>query len=369
MSAEHLSSLIADYDFELPEELIAQTPASARSEARLLVARRHPERGLPAIEDLQVKDLPELLRTEPALKNSLWVRNRTRVIPARFYAKRPTGSRHEIVLLEEESPGRWRAIIRGVNSFKYPQTLHPETEPALSFTSPEPGLLDFTSWKEPVRDFLERVGEMPLPPYIRSRIPSRDKERYQSIWAAPQKAESVAAPTASLHFTPELCAAMEREGASFTDLYLHVGLGTFEPVRVERLENHKLHEERFEVPAATKAELISAISQKKPLVAVGTTALRTLEGLPWMGEPLSPLVKMQTHPDGSWSGRTGFFIRPGLECRYARALFTNFHLPQSTLLVLVATFTGSWKWVQEVYKHAVDHKYRFFSYGDSSLWL
>ena len=367
--ANDLTDLLADYNFELPEHLIAQSPAPTREAARLLVVRRHPERGLPQLEDLLVKDLPQLIRETPSLQNSLWIRNRSRVIPARFYVRRPTGSRHEIVLLEEFSPGLWTAMIRGQSSFYYPQKLYSEKLESFRLESPEPGRIRFLPKNDlSVAHFLEAHGEMPLPPYIKNRIPERDRDRYQTVWSRPDKAASVAAPTASLHFTPELCAQMTDLGLSFADVILHVGLGTFEPVRTEKLSEHQLHEERVEVSNKSLELIRTQLQNKRPIVTVGTTALRTLESLCVLGEATRPGVSLQPGPEGL-EGRTRLFVRPGLEFRYTDALFTNFHLPKSTLLVLVASFAGSRKLMGEAYDHAVKKSYRFFSFGDASLWI
>lgn len=374
-TTDALPDSITDYDFALPSELIAQSPSAQRDEARLLVVRRDPTKGMPRYEDLSVRDLPALARSEPALRRSLWVRNRSKVIPARFYARRPSGGRHEIVLLREEEPGLWSAIVRNIASFRYPQQLFIEassnsvvtqSEP-IELSSPAPNKIDFGT--RDVLKLLERVGEMPLPPYIHTREPTRDRERYQSVWARDDKAASAAAPTASLHFTPELCAALEEAGASFADLVLHVGLGTFEPLRQNSLSAHALHAERLEVEATTVRQLEEHCAAKQPIVCVGTTALRCLESLPLNGAPTPPEAQLRIEGSGNIRGETRLFVRPGFNVRYATALLTNFHLPQSTLLVLLCTFCKDRELVLNAYKHAVAKGYRFFSFGDASLWL
>ncbi|MBS1986121.1 MAG: tRNA preQ1(34) S-adenosylmethionine ribosyltransferase-isomerase QueA [Bdellovibrionales bacterium] len=364
-----LTDRLEDYAFDLPEELIAQDPAPTRESARLLVVRREPSGGMPRFEDLRVSDLPALIASEPKLQRAVWVRNRSRVIPARFYARRPSGGRHEIVLLEEKSPRVWTAIVRNQAAFHYPQILHPEQKSEQTFTSPEPGVLDFSQWPEPVEAFLEAHGEMPLPPYIRKRVAARDRERYQTVWARSDRAASVAAPTASLHFTPELCRNIESNGGQFADIVLHVGLGTFEPVRSPTLSGHELHAERIEVEAPTLQLLRQGLAAGRPRITVGTTALRTLESLSINGEPTRPGAQLALAPDGSIRGKTQLFVRPSFEFRYTNALFTNFHLPASTLFVLVACFAGSRQLALEAYEHAIARKYRFFSFGDASLWL
>jgi len=365
------SDFLRDYTFELPEELIAQSPPAERGDSRLLVVRREPERGLPRFEDLAFRDLPSLAREDGALRDRLWVRNVSKVFPARFYARRPTGGRHEIVLVREsEESGVWEAIVRGVSSFRYPQTLSPEKAPHLSFVATGPTTLDLRALGE-LRPLLEEIGEMPLPPYIRSREATRDRDRYQTIWAAAGAEKSVAAPTASLHFDRSVVAELENAGARFVDTLLHVGPGTFAPVRVERLSEHELHEEEIAVPRASLETLRreAALSSSPSFVAIGTTALRNLESLSLRDEALDARVRLRDDGDGGLRGATRLFVRPGHEFRYARALLTNFHLPESTLFVLVATFAGSLALARDAYAHAVSHRYRFFSYGDASLWI
>ncbi len=368
-----LSDFLTDYHFDLPEELVAQEPPASREEARLLVIRRNPEGGLPRFEDLSFRDLPHLVAQTPVLKEALWVRNRSRVLPARFYARRPSGGRHEIVLVEEVEAGVWKALIRNSARFSYPQTLHPEDANGKplqeSFLAVAPDRIDMRQISKPLAVLLAEIGEMPLPPYIRNRDPRRDRERYQTTWALPEEEKSVAAPTASLHFTPELVNALHDKGVRFADCLLHVGLGTFEPARCERLSEHTLHDERFGVSADALETLEEQAQKRGPFLCVGTTALRTLESLPLAGHATRPEVKFAKNTDGSLSGRTHLFVRPGFEFRYARALLTNFHLPESTLFVLVASFGDSLALAKEAYAHAIARKYRFFSYGDASLWI
>jgi S-adenosylmethionine:tRNA ribosyltransferase-isomerase len=372
------SDRIADYDFALPETQIAQSPSPRREDARLLVVRRSPAGGLPRFEDLRVSELPALAAQEPSLKDALWVRNVSKVIPARFYARRASGGVHEIVLTEERgadvglqnSSSRWDALIRRSARFSYPQELFVDTPMGeRRIVSPEVGVVDIGGLGADPLAVLQQIGEMPLPPYIRERIPERDRERYQTIWARDEHAKSVAAPTASLHFTPTLVDALRAQGAEFCDLVLHVGLGTFEPVRGESLAGHELHSERVEAPAPTLHALEKAIAQKRPCVALGTTALRSLESLPLAGHSQAAGADLVATADGGLRGRTRLFVRPGFEFRHTTALMTNFHLPQSTLLVLVSCFAGSRTLALEAYRHAVAKGYRFFSFGDASIWL
>jgi S-adenosylmethionine:tRNA ribosyltransferase-isomerase len=369
-ASSDLSDLIADYDFALPESQIAQEPAARREDARLLVVRRHPEGGMPRFEDLLVSELPALAAQEPSLRQALWVRNVSKVIPARFYARRPSGGVHEIVLTEERGGNVWDAMIRRSARFKYPQELLVDTPRGeRRLVSPGPGLIDLGGFGDDPLAVLHEIGEMPLPPYIHTRIPARDRERYQTVWARDEHAKSVAAPTASLHFSPELVSSLRAEGAEFCDLALHVGLGTFEPVRGNTLSGHDLHAERVEVAASTLSSLETALASRRPRVALGTTALRSLESLPLAGKAADSRADFSLGADGSLRGRTRLFVRPGFEFRHTTALMTNFHLPQSTLLVLVSCFAGSRTLALDAYKHAVARGYRFFSFGDASIWI
>jgi S-adenosylmethionine:tRNA ribosyltransferase-isomerase len=287
------------------------------------------------------------------------------VFPARFYAHKPTGSRHEFVLLEEIEAGLWRAIVRGQASFRYPQTLlEPITQKTV--VSPEAGLVDLRTLGEDFFTWIRRCGEMPLPPYIKSRDAARDMERYQSVWADLSQAKSAAAPTASLHFSQALVGQMRDNGARFADLFLHVGIGTFEPLRQNQLSLHELHGERVEVWPQT---LQTLNDPHGPTVCVGTTALRSLESLGLRGQSAHPDFVFESDGEKGVRGVTKLFVKPGFKSRYTDALLTNFHLPQSTLLVLVSTFCGSRELALEAYRHAVQRRYRFFSYGDASLWL
>ncbi len=360
-----MSEKITDYDYELPESLIAQNPAARRSDARLLLVRRNPLPGELRFEDLLIRDLPRLLASEEKLKNALLFRNRSKVFPARFYAHRPSGSRHEIVLIEALNPEKtlWKAIIRNSRRFHYPETLRVESEGNYSVLVPEENKVDLSLLGEKPLESLDRFGEMPLPPYIYERESLRDRERYQSVWALPNEAASAAAPTASLHFDDGLLAEIENV-ADFVDLILHVGLGTFEPLREIELDKNNLHSEQLSIPRSSAALMESS---DRTRIAIGTTALRCMESFALREK--SPLVKFAVDSRGDWSGETRIFIRPGFEFRVADALLTNFHLPKSSLLVLVASFAGSKTLALEAYQHAVKKNYRFFSYGDASLWI
>lgn len=348
-----LSNNLEDYDYQLPQELIAQSPAAQREDSRLLLIRKNPSKGLPIFEDALFKELPQIVEENPELKKALWVRNKSFVIPARFYVTRPTGSRHEIVLVHPlEKAGHWKALIRGQAKFQYPQELTIEGSHE-KVIAPEAETIFFPEHNE--RQLLQEYGEMPLPPYITQREATRDKERYQSIWANPEKAHSVAAPTASLHFSDDILQSLNDQKIKFANIYLHVGLGTFQPLRENSIDKNQLHQEFYEVDA----ENLKTIKDNKnqSYLCIGSTSLRCLESL-----------DLETQANSIQSS-TDIFIKPGYQFKYCNHLLTNFHLPKSSLLVLMSVFAGSRKLVLEAYQHAVQQKYRFFSYGDASLWI
>jgi S-adenosylmethionine:tRNA ribosyltransferase-isomerase len=361
-----MTEVLSDYDFDLPSELIAQAPSPIRSEARLLIVRKNPTAGEPRFEDLLVRDLPQFLDREKRLKNSIWFRNRSKVFPARFYARRKSGSRHEIVLIQclDTQKNLWKAMLRNSRRFDYPETLTVESASEYGITIPSEGVVDLSGLGPDPMQALQEFGEMPLPPYITERNPDRDRSRYQSVWALASAQGSAAAPTASLHFDEKLVEQMKAR-VSFEDLVLHVGLGTFEALRENEVGRNRLHSEKILIPAAAAAKLTADFSS--PRVAVGTTALRTMESFAYR-EDLTE-VRLEPTLSGDWNGSTEIFIRPGFEFRTAQALMTNFHLPKSSLLILLSAFAGSRELVMEAYRHAITKKYRFFSYGDATLWI
>lgn len=341
----------SELDFHLPEALIAQAPPLARDGGRLLVL----DRDGGGIQHRQVLELPQQIR--PAL----FVVNDTRVLPARLFATKPTGGRVELLLVERlssDGDGRrelWTALGRGTKALR----LKLELSIAEGFRGVVRAMRDggeleveLTSDTGTVRDAVGRAGHIPLPPYIRRDAEPSDAERYQTTFAAVEG--SVAAPTAGLHFTSDLLAAMGRAGHQVAKVTLHVGPGTFAPLRTERLQEHRMHEEAFVVPEETAHAIAAARRDRRPVVAVGTTVCRTLESV--------------ALPDGSGvragAGRTAIFIHPPYTFRVIDALFTNFHLPRSTLLALVMAFGGTAA-VRVAYAAAVSEQYRFFSYGDA----
>lgn len=348
---------VADFDYDLPEELIAQQPPAERGRSRMLAV----DRASGAWRDTLFAELPALLNP-----GDLLVLNDSRVIPARLYARRtlvrererPTGQ-IEVMLTEPEGDNRWRALVRPGRKVAIGERLvfpDAEGEIALEAEVLERGqfgerLIEFA----PCTDFyaaLERIGHIPLPPYIHRDDAASDRERYQTVYN--RERGSVAAPTAGLHFTPQKLAAIEARGVEIARITLHVGLGTFAPLRVENVDEVKLHRERYTLSAETAEALNHAKREGRRIVAVGTTAVRTLEHCTRAaaGRPLAP-----------HSGATEIFISPGFQFQLVGALLTNFHLPQSSLMMLVSAFAGRER-VLAAYKHAVKEKYRFFSYVD-----
>jgi S-adenosylmethionine:tRNA ribosyltransferase-isomerase len=329
----------SDFHYELPQELIAQRPSAARTGSRLL----HVQANGP-VRDLQFLDLPSLLR-----RGDLLVFNDTKVIPARVIGSKPTGGRVEILLERVLGP---RRILAHVNASK---ALRPDVAVILpgdvsaKFIARHEDLFELELSAEPLAYF-EQHGAMPLPPYIDRAAEVDDAARYQTIYA--KEPGAVAAPTAGLHFDEAMltrCAAMGVERSNVT---LHVGAGTFQNIRVDNLDEHRMHAERVIVSEATSDAIARTRRAGGRVIAVGTTVVRSLE---------SAVRDGHVQP---YSGETRLFIRPGYEFTAIDALLTNFHLPESTLLMLVCAFGGYDK-LMRAYRHAVEHKYRFFSYGDA----
>jgi S-adenosylmethionine:tRNA ribosyltransferase-isomerase len=332
--------LRSDFHYELPEELIARHPAARRTDSRLL----HLDGRTGAVEDRAFIDLPALLRP-----GDLLVLNDTRVVPARLHGRKDTGGRIEILL--ERLAGGTRALVQ-LRSSKPPtpgSRIHLPGEATASVVAREDDfwLLEFEG--DPAAVF-ERHGEMPLPPYLHRAAEASDRERYQTVYA--RSPGAVAAPTAGLHFDEAMIAACETAGIASARLTLHVGAGTFQPVRVDDVREHRMHAERVEVPEATCEAVAACRRRGGRVVAVGTTVVRALESAA-TGGALAP-----------WAGDTRLFITPGCRFRVVDALVTNFHLPESTLLMLVSAFAGRSR-VLAAYRHAVERRYRFFSYGDA----
>jgi S-adenosylmethionine:tRNA ribosyltransferase-isomerase len=344
---------LSDFDYTLPEDRIATRPARPRSSARLLVAEGD------RIRDLFVRDLPSVLRPGDRL-----ILNDTRVIPARLTGtrRRVTGqgeavARIEATLLEQRADGTWAALVRPLRKLRAGDqvTFSPELSAEVVETGGGQARLRFNLAGADFDAALERAGAMPLPPYIeRLRSPDEaDREDYQTLWA--RRPGAVAAPTASLHFDAPLLKALAEAGVGFTHVTLHVGAGTFLPVKVEDVTTHRMHAEWGEVTPEAAAEINAARAAGGRIIPVGTTALRLIES--------AADEAGRIHP---WTGETDIFIYPGYRFRATDALMTNFHLPKSTLLMLVAALMGRER-ILGIYEHAIAQGYRFFSYGDASL--
>jgi S-adenosylmethionine:tRNA ribosyltransferase-isomerase len=343
-----------DFDFDLPEDLIATRPASPRSSARLLVAEGDSTR------DARVFDLPRILRPGDRL-----ILNDTRVIPARLTGRRTRASAQgevtakiEVTLMEPQADGTWTALAKPMRKLAVGETVVFSDDLSAEVAALEDGLrLRFNLAGDDFDAALEASGAMPLPPYIAGKRPpdERDREDYQTIWA--RRAGAVAAPTASLHFDEALVAALGEAGIDFTFVTLHVGAGTFLPVTVDDVTTHRMHAEWGEVRPKAAEEMNATREAGGRIIPVGTTALRLIETAAAEDGTMRP-----------FEGETDIFIYPGYRWKITDALMTNFHLPKSTLMMLVSALMGRER-VMEIYAHAIAGRYRFFSYGDSSLLI
>ena len=357
--------LVSDFQFELPQELIAQEPLSDRAASRLL--RLSASTG--ALGDLHFREFPDLLHP-----TDLIVFNNTRVFPARLYGRRaglhsqplspqnPASheflrGRVEVLLTHQlrQDPNEWQCLVRpgrkiGVGEHLFFGDLDELRAEVIARGEFGERHIRF----DPVDDFfarIDQIGHIPLPPYISRDDSAADRDRYQTVYA--QERGSVAAPTAGLHFTPEILARIRERGIETAEITLHVGLGTFQPVRAETVEEHRLHSEPYSISEAAAEQIERARRESRRVIAIGTTTVRTLEYAARQG---AGTVRAGT-------GHANLFIYPGFRFQVVRALLTNFHLPQSTLLMLVCALGGKDK-VLRAYRHAVDHRYRFYSYGD-----
>lgn|SRR5690554_50637 len=333
---------VSDFHFDLPDELIARYPLRERSASRLLcldgisgdTAHRY------------FTDLPDLLQP-----GDLLVFNNTRVIPARLFGKKETGGQVEVLVERVTGEHQLIAHVRASKALKDGQKVILEDGSALCMTGRSDALFHLESEAgEPVLDLLERIGHMPLPPYVDRPDETEDRERYQTVYA--KEAGAVAAPTAGLHFDEAVLQALKARGVESTYVTLHVGAGTFQPVRVDRLDEHVMHSELVHVPEDAVEAVNRARARGGRVVAVGTTSVRSLESASRSGH-----LK-------AFRGETDIFIHPGYRFQTVDALVTNFHLPESTLIMLVSAFAG-YKHVMHAYREAVSEKYRFFSYGDA----
>ena len=391
--------LVSEFDYDLPLERIAQEALTDRAASRMLHLNRHSADPLGSWRDRSFRELPGLLRPD-----DLVVINNTRVFPARLYGRRsgeraqevsarnPAArdflrGRVEVLLTRQlsEDPNEWECLVRPGRKIGVGEKLYfdgwaggdrsssersenepPQSEPA----ELEAEVTERGSFGErrivfaPVRDFVarvERIGHVPLPPYIDREDSAADRDRYQTVYA--QARGSVAAPTAGLHFTPEILEQIRGRGIEIAEITLHVGLGTFQPVRVEKVEDHKLHREWYEISAEAARAINRAKAEGRRVVAVGTTTVRTLEYAAGLAEEQNDGSQVQGNQVEAGRGEADAFIYPGYGFRIVDALLTNFHLPQSTLLMLVCALGGKER-VIAAYRHAVEAEYRFYSYGD-----
>ena len=337
-----------DFHYDLPQELIAQTPVAQRTSSRLLVY----DRATGALADRYFSDIVEYLRP-----NDVLVRNTTRVIPARLFGKRAdTGGNMEFLLLKRLDERRWECLCRPARRARAGQRYVINGELTVTVageTAADGGRVVELGYNGVFEEILDRAGQMPLPPYITERLD--DQSRYQTVYA--RQRGSAAAPTAGLHFTEELLARIRKQGTDIADVLLHVGLGTFRPVSEENIEDHAMHEEYYEVSREAADRIHAARSLGGRVIAVGTTSCRTLESV--AGEDAT------VHPGSGW---TGIYITPGYQFKAVDALLTNFHLPESTLLMLVSALMGREEALR-AYAHAIEQRYRFFSFGDAMLIL
>lgn len=336
----------SDFYYDLPEELIAQTPAEPRDSSRLLVYDRSADKA----EHKIFRDIKNYLRAGDVL-----VINNTKVLPARLYAHTEHGGRVEVLLLKRISSLRWEVLVKPGKKCKPGTRLTVDDKLSLtvnSVTDSGERIVDFEC-DGVFEEALDRVGSMPLPPYIKKKL--EDKNRYQTVYAKTDG--SAAAPTAGLHFTPQLLEEIKDMGVEIAQILLHVGLGTFRPVKEDAITDHKMHSEYYEVGEQAAQIISRAKREGRRVIAVGTTSVRTLESAANDDGTIDPCF-----------GNTSIFIYPPYKFRCVDCLVTNFHLPESTLIMLVSALVGREKTLQ-LYKTAVEEKYRFFSFGDAMLIL
>ena len=337
---------VTEFDYELPEELIAQTPIKKRDESRLMVLNRKEQ----TIEHKIFKDIIDYLKPGDVL-----VRNNTKVIPARLFGKKETGANVEFLLLNNIENDIWEAIVRPGNK------LHVGTKVIFGDGILEAKILEIMpggtrkvefKYEGIFNEILDKIGLMPLPPYIHETL--KEKDRYQTVYA--KYDGSAAAPTAGLHFTPELLEKIQEKGVEIANVTLHVGIGTFRPVKEDTVEAHKMHSEHFYIKQEDVDKINKAKQEGRRVIAVGTTSCRVLESI---ADENTGMVK-------PIEDDTEIFIYPGYKFKCIDGLITNFHLPQSTLLMLVSALAGK-EYIMKAYKEAVKEKYRFFSFGDAML--
>lgn len=334
---------VSDFYYDLPEELIAQTPIEKRDESRLMVLNRKDQ----SIEHKQFKDIIDYLEPGDCL-----VRNNTKVIPARLYGKKATGAKIEFLLLNQIEGDIWESIVRPGHKLK------PGTEVEFGDGLLKATVLDIMpggtrkvefKYEGIFNEILDKIGLMPLPPYIHESL--KDKDRYQTVYARYEG--SAAAPTAGLHFTPELFEKLKQKGVEVANVTLHVGIGTFRPVKVENVEEHHMHSEHYYIKQEDVEKINSAKKNGKRVIGIGTTSCRVLETIADEDGMVKPT-----------EGDTQIFIYPGYKFKCLDGLITNFHLPESTLIMLVSALAGK-EYIMKAYNEAVKERYRFFSFGDA----
>ena len=334
---------VSEFDYELPEELIAQTPIKKRDESRLMVL----DKGNKKIEHKIFKDILEYLKPGDVL-----VRNNTKVLPARIYGKKDTGANVEFLLLKNIEGDIWESIVRPGNKLRVgTNVIFGDGKLKAEILEILPGgtrKVKFT-YNGIFNEILDEIGLMPLPPYIHEQL--EEKDRYQTVYAKYQG--SAAAPTAGLHFTDELLEKLKEKGVEIANVTLHVGIGTFRPVKEETIEAHEMHSEHFYIKQEDVDKINKAKKEGRRVIAVGTTSCRVLESI---ADENGEVKEIETD--------TEIFIYPGYKFKCIDGLITNFHLPQSTLIMLVSAFAGK-DFVFEAYRQAVEEKYRFFSFGDA----
>lgn len=339
-----MSTKLHDYDYYLPEELIGQQPREPRDHARLMLVDRENKK----IEHKHFYDIIDYLH-----EGDILVRNSTKVIPARLFGHKETGGILEILLIKRIDLDTWECLLKPAKKLKLGQKLYVGQNNELvaeliEIKDDGNRVLKFT-YEGAFEEVLDKLGNMPLPPYIVESL--KEKDRYQTVYA--QKGESVAAPTAGLHFTKELLEKIEKKGIKIVDIFLEVGLGTFRPVQTEDVLDHKMHEEKFEIPQEAADIINKAKAEGRRVISVGTTSTRALESS--VDENGKVIAQKSS---------TEIFIYPGYKFKVVDALITNFHLPKSTLLMLVSAFSSR-EFMLDVYKIAVEEKYHFFSFGDA----
>ena len=339
-----MSTKLHDYDYYLPQELIGQSPREPRDHARLMLVDRKNH----TVEHKHFYDIIDYLN-----EGDILVRNSTKVIPARLFGHKETGGVLEILLIKRIDLDTWECLLKPAKKLKLGQKLYVGTNKELvaeliEIKDDGNRVLRF-EYEGAFEEVLDKLGSMPLPPYIVEKL--KDKDRYQTVYA--QKGESVAAPTAGLHFTKELLEKIEKKGIKIVDIFLEVGLGTFRPVQTEDVLEHKMHEESFEIPEEAARIINQAKAEGRRVISVGTTSTRALES---SVDDSGKVIAQKSS--------TQIFIYPGYKFKVVDALITNFHLPKSTLLMLVSAFSSR-EFMLDVYRTAVEEKYHFFSFGDA----